>query len=107
MKRVGGNVKLLQEIVHLFLAECPRLLGEVREAVAGGDATRLYRAAHTLKGTVANFKAPAVVDAALRLELMGRSGQLDGSHEVCRTLEAEVERLGKALAELLPDPASA
>jgi signal transduction histidine kinase/DNA-binding response OmpR family regulator/HPt (histidine-containing phosphotransfer) domain-containing protein len=107
LKRVGGNVKLLRQIVELFLADAPRLLGEVREAVAAGDADRLHRAAHTLKGTVANFMAPAVLDAAVRLELMGRSGQLDGSHEVYRTLEVEAERLGKALAELLPHPASA
>jgi signal transduction histidine kinase/CheY-like chemotaxis protein len=106
LKRVGGSTELLQEIVKLFLDECPRLLGEVHEAVARRDADRLHRAAHALKGTVANFKAPAVFDAALRLEVMGRSGQLDGSAEACRTLEGEIERLERALAELRPDPAS-
>jgi signal transduction histidine kinase/CheY-like chemotaxis protein len=105
LKRVGGSVKLLQEIVGLFLGECPRLLREVREAVDRGDAARLQRAAHTLKGTVSNFMAPAVVDAAVRLESMGRSGQLAGSEDVCRTLEGEVGRLERALAELRPGPA--
>jgi HPt (histidine-containing phosphotransfer) domain-containing protein len=107
LKRVGGNVKLLREIVQLFRDECPRLLGEVREAVARGDAPRLQRAAHALKGTVANFKAPAAFDAALRLEVMSRSGRLEGGDDACRTLEAEVGRLERALTELLSDPATA
>jgi HPt (histidine-containing phosphotransfer) domain-containing protein len=77
------------------------LEAEVREALAQKDAARLHRAAHNLKGTVASFQAPAAFDAAWRLEVMSRSGRLDGSDEVCRALEGKVWRLERALFEVL------
>ena len=53
----------------------------------------MERAAHKMKGSVANFAAPATYDAALRLEMMGRSGDLDQAPEALRQLELAVEEL--------------
>ena len=50
----------------------PKLLDGIRGAAERGDAQGMERAAHKLKGSVANFAAPAAYDAALRLEVMGR-----------------------------------
>ena len=40
------------------------------------DAGALLEAAHALRGSVANFGATRAVAAALRLELMGKAGDL-------------------------------
>jgi CheY-like chemotaxis protein len=100
LERVGGDRELLKDLAGVFLSESPAMLAEVREAVARRDALRLKRAAHTLKGAVGTFGAAASVAAALRLETMGREGNLVGAEEAWRALEEAVARLGPALAEL-------
>jgi len=87
LSRVGGDLELLREIAVLFLDECPRALLEIHQAVAGEDAAKLENAAHSLKGSVANFGASAAVAAALRLEQMGRSQQLLEASSALRALE--------------------
>jgi HPt (histidine-containing phosphotransfer) domain-containing protein len=86
--RVDGDVELLKEIAIIFLEDYPKVLAEIRAAIADGDAKQLEASAHTLKGSVANFGAAAVVASALRLELMGRAALLERSSEVLRALEA-------------------
>ena len=54
---------------------------------------RWSRAAHKLKGSVANFAAPIAYDAALRLEVMGRNGHLDDAPEALEELESALEDL--------------
>ena len=99
-ERVGGDIEFLQEIAGLFLEDCPKLLAEIRGAVASGDAHTLERAAHTLKGSIANFGAEAAREAALRLESLGRTGNLSPAQEAYSALETEVGRFTSALESL-------
>ncbi|MBI3670340.1 MAG: PAS domain S-box protein [Acidobacteria bacterium] len=98
--RVEGDKELLTEMVELFLQDSPRLIAAIREAAARGDAKSLERSAHTLKGSVSNFCAPAATAAAVRLEQMGREGDLAQAAEGCAALEKEIARLKPLLAEL-------
>mgnify|MGYP001097660140 CR=1 FL=1 len=100
LERLGGDVELFEEIAGLFREDCPKLLSEIRSAVHGADAPALERAAHTLKGCVANFGAQAAFDAALRLERLGRARELDGAASACETLETEIVRFQQALDAL-------
>jgi signal transduction histidine kinase/CheY-like chemotaxis protein len=102
----AGDARLLRELMTVFLEDCPRMLGEVREAAAAGDAARLRRAAHTLKGSVGYFSAPAAVVAAQALERMGRESDLRGVEEACGKLDGEVERLRAAVAAFLQKDAA-
>jgi PAS domain S-box-containing protein len=94
----GGDGELLQEIVHLFLAECPRWLAEVRDALTRQDATQLRRAAHKLKGTLSQLGACPAAAVAQRLEELGRNGELAGAADVFAELEGVLDRLRPALA---------
>jgi CheY-like chemotaxis protein/HPt (histidine-containing phosphotransfer) domain-containing protein len=96
MDRIMGNLDLWRDIIKLFLQESTPHLGEVREALARRDVTRLRRAAHRLKGSVVFFSAPAACAAALRLEQIGDN--LDGAEEAVADLMREVGRLRNALA---------
>jgi two-component system sensor histidine kinase/response regulator len=104
-ERIEGDTDLLADMVGLFLRECPCHLVAIREAVACGDARTLERAAHTLKGSVSNFAAPAAAAAVLRLERMGREGDLARAAEDCAALEMELERLKHLLVELVQEVA--
>ncbi len=99
LARVGGDTELLADLVRLFCEESPKLVAAVREAVERRDSRALERAAHTLKGSVSNFAARPATETALRLELMGRAGQLDGTAELSRDLEAHIERLKLAFQD--------
>ncbi len=98
--RVEGEAELLEEMTAMFLDDCPKLLCAIREAVGRCDAKALERAAHTLKGSVGNFAARAAVEASLRLEMIGRHGDLTQAKKALVILEEEIERLKLALADL-------
>ena len=97
LRHVGGDKALLKELLQLFAVECPQLLASIREAIDHSDAVLLRRAAHSLKGAVSNFGAPAVVAAAQRLESMGQHGNLLEAQAACARLQ---ETLGRVQPEL-------
>jgi CheY-like chemotaxis protein/HPt (histidine-containing phosphotransfer) domain-containing protein len=103
LTRVDGDLELLRNIVELFLDEAPKLLWEIGDAVTRRDREALERAAHTLKGSVGNFHASTVVEAALRLETMGREGNFVGAQEALAALESETARLKPALITLVKE----
>jgi HPt (histidine-containing phosphotransfer) domain-containing protein len=101
LERVEGDTELLREIVELFLADCPRLLDDVRSAIAADDTVALRRSAHTLKGAASNFGAAALVAAALELEAIGRGGDLGGAGPARDRLEAAGAALQAGLEQLV------
>jgi HPt (histidine-containing phosphotransfer) domain-containing protein len=58
------------------------------------------RAAHGLKGSVANFGAQAAVDAAFQLEQMGRAGDVTGASQAIDTLALALSALHSELTVL-------
>ena len=98
---VRGDEGLLQEIVAIFLEECPAMLEAVRSALAAGDAERLRISAHTLKGAVVHFGARAAVAAATEIELAARAKNLAAAGDQYGALEIEMSRVTPALASYL------
>lgn len=97
MERLEGDAELADEVVQIFLDECPKMMQRLREAVASAVAEAIQFSAHALKGAAANISAERVSAVALRLEIIGREGKLAGSQQEFSTLEAEVARLQHAL----------
>jgi len=104
LARLGGDEALLQYAARTFLEDCPRLLGQLREAVQLRDAAAVKSAAHAIKGTVAMLSAHPTQEAAARLEHMASQGQLAGIEVVARDLEAELERFKSSVAALAGPP---
>lgn len=100
LHRVGGDPELLAEIGHLFLSEYPSLVDRMAAAIPAHDAQSLERAAHSLKGSVANFGAQPAVDAAFALEQAGRSGDLSRAPQLLTTLLQHLRTLHSELAAL-------
>ena len=98
LKRVRGRPEFLAKMAELFVQECARLLPEVRAAIDGRDSPSLRRAAHTLKGSADCFAGRPLVEAAQRLELMGRDKNWGGVEEAWVVLQRETARLLAALA---------
>ena len=101
--RVGGRVDLLKQMVGLFFKETDKLLPALHTAIAQQDMVKVQRNAHSIKGSASCFAAPPAVSAAVRLEFMGRDGDLTGAEEAYSLLEIEIERLRQALTTYLQD----
>jgi two-component system, sensor histidine kinase and response regulator len=100
LARVGGDRELLQEIAALFVADFPNALHDIRAALERNEPPLLERAAHGLKGSVANFGARDAVQAAWELESMGRTGNLTDAAAVLARLEASLAALKVELQTL-------
>jgi PAS domain S-box-containing protein len=100
LARVGGDEESLIEIAGLFLEGCPSWWAKIYGAMAGGDSQALEDAAHSLRGAAGNLGAKAVSRAALKLEMMGKNGNLDMVGVACEDLTAEIERFKAELARL-------
>jgi CheY-like chemotaxis protein len=106
LRRVDGDLELLREVIELFREDSPRLLAEIRAALADKDAVRLKKAAHTLKGSVGHIAAQAAFQAALELETLGGQGDLDTAEDLFARLQRELDRLQPALAVLAQEIAA-
>jgi two-component system, sensor histidine kinase and response regulator len=103
MARLKGDRALLREMIEIFLADAPAMIDAIRNALDDGDAEGLRRAAHTLKGSVANFGVARAVAEAKTLETMGAAGDLFGAETVLARLEDALERFRvDALEETAP-----
>ena len=91
--RLGGDEDLARQLVTLFIGECPRMLAQVRESVAGGSADLIRRSAHAFKGSVSNFTTEVPTVTAFELECLGRDDRAADAPAVLARLEREVASL--------------
>lgn len=94
---VDEDPDFLVILIRTFLDDCSTYMEELRRAVAENDAEALVREAHGLRGAVANLQAQPAHQAVLRLEELGRSGDLEEAPAALCDLEAEIDRLTQAL----------
>jgi len=90
-----------EELRATFLAEVPRLLAELRDAVERGDVDRSRRAAHTLKSNAATFGAATLTNLARRFEATSEE-QSPERDALLERVEAEYERVRDALTRMSP-----
>lgn len=93
LDQLGGDVRLLHEVIDLFLGDTPRMLHSLDTYLSRGDGPAACRMAHTLKGSTANFDAPTVTELARSVEVHAREGHLDAATSVLKQLDAAVQRL--------------
>ena len=97
LDRVDGDVEILREVVQLFLADAPAMLGQMSEAVAQGDLRLLERLAHSLKGSAGSLGAHRSFESALQLETIGREGPIEAAEASYAALVSEIRMLEHTL----------
>ena len=99
---LGGDRQLAREMMAVFLADAPRLLADVHDAVEANDAERLRRAAHACKGAAGLFDRK-VARLAAELEGLGLSGTLSAAVPLVQLFESEWQTMiGGLQADSLP-----
>ncbi len=97
----GGSRELLGELIALYLQTIPDQLAKIRDAVASRDGRALEFEAHSLKGMSMNMAAGTVAGLALNMEKMGKTDDMTNAAAALPELEAEIERLTRALTDIL------
>ena len=99
LARVEGDKELFDEMTALFIEEYPKTLTKMHEAVTRQDTQALAYSANALKGSLGNFAATKAIDTALRLEHMGRCGDLSHARSALNDLEKQLARLQALLTD--------
>jgi CheY-like chemotaxis protein/HPt (histidine-containing phosphotransfer) domain-containing protein len=87
---VGGDRRLLRDMIGLYLEKAPRWRAELREALLTGNSADLKRAAHNIKGSMSHFGTRAAFEAARRLEELARGGMLSEAPAAWAVLERKL-----------------
>ncbi|MDA1137645.1 MAG: CHASE domain-containing protein [Planctomycetota bacterium] len=102
LRTVEGDRDLLKAVTDGYFEELPELMTSIQEAIRNGDREALERAAHTLKGGVSNFSDETPpYETLLKLEDLGKSGDLADAEENFTRLKKELELLERALNHIL------
>jgi two-component system, sensor histidine kinase and response regulator len=99
LARVGSDPDVLREIIQLFIEDCPKQLDAIRAGLEAGDTNAVYRAAHTLKGSIGNFQAQEIVALLQRLEARAREGDPATCRKVFEQIDVATQQLLKGLAQ--------
>ena len=92
-----ANLAFRRELAGMFLEDCPISMSEIRAAMASRDGPALKLAAHTLKGSAGAFQDREAVEAASRMEMVGRDGDWDQAEASGLLLSREIGRLTASL----------
>jgi CheY-like chemotaxis protein len=89
LRRLSEDVGVSEvpELVQLFLKESSRQMEELRTAVNNKDVDQTMRKAHTLKSSSAMLGALTMSGLCLKMEMLGRDGNLNGADELLVELE--------------------
>lgn len=93
--------EMILDILETYMRDQPQRERDLAEAMARRDAPLLARAAHTVKGLMLLLGAAPAADAALRLEILARCGNLGEAGDAMNDLRRELARVAPALAVLL------
>ncbi len=96
---LGNDIEFASGLIHDFLEDGEELLGNIRSALEGGNASELERAAHTLKSSSATFGAIEAAQLCKELEDHGKQGNVEKDN-LQRRLEA-LEKLFKVVSKEL------
>lgn len=87
----------INRAIEPFLEDMPRYLEEMDQAAATGEADRLRRAAHAIKGAAGNLGARHLVAVTRQIEALAESGQFNAACDLLARARAEYTVVQQAL----------
>lgn len=98
MERLEGDRALLDELLDLFLEDCPPKLDALSQALERKDMEAIFGLGHAVKGAAANLSLGPIREAAYRIECAGKEGRVAEARKAIEQLKAEFERLKEYLS---------
>ena len=101
---IPGRDSLLDELIDLFVADLPKRLDAITQAIERADAKDLALQAHALRGGAANFGAKRLDEVCGKLEAIGVAAALAEAPAMLNGLGRESAQVRDALLELKSKP---
>ena len=92
-----GSRGLVAQLIDSLMGESSGQMEAVRKAAENGDREALYRAAHSLQGSVAIVGADSVARACAELVKTARKGSFEQVAPIVSQVESGIEAIRKAL----------
>jgi HPt (histidine-containing phosphotransfer) domain-containing protein len=96
LKQMSGE-DFINELIDTFLEDAPKMIAEIKSALAANNADTFRRASHSMKSNAATFGAGQLAALAKELEMLGKENNL---HETGDKLESLAEAYEAVRAEL-------
>ena len=98
MDLTDGNANGARELIEMFYNQTEQQLKQIEDAVGAGNADETSRVAHSCKGASATLGMPRFAQVLLQLEMLGKSGKLDGAERICAAARIEFKDIRKFLS---------
>ena len=92
MRYLGGDRRLLLELVGIFLDDGPKRLDSLRVAMSASDNRQIEQVAHSLRGSAAILGATDLQSAAVALEDAAHDGHAEHGPQMIARIARELER---------------
>ena len=96
-----GDDSFLRDLIQIYLADSPQRIAEIEQGLAEGDSRKLTIAAHSLKGSSANFGAAALRGLSEKIEHLGKQQNLPEAGTHLPALREEFGRVKRELEALV------
>ena len=93
MRWLGGDRRLLSELVTIFVDDGPKRLQAIRAALIASDVRQVEHVAHSLKGSAAILGATQLQTAALALEDAAHEGHTENGSDLVAQVARELDRV--------------
>jgi two-component system sensor histidine kinase/response regulator len=100
LARLGGNERLLGELVEMFLEDAPQSMAAIREAIRQENANQLHLTAHCFCSAIGSFGKTPAFEAARHLEALGQDGDLTRAEELFALLEQTLRQMESVLVQM-------
>ena len=97
LEQLGGDERLLSDVIRRFLYECPGRVSAIKTAVAARNAQGICAEAAELRRAAGNLSALGLFDAASILEKLGAEARFDAAEGAWRRLAQEASQVLEAL----------
>jgi HPt (histidine-containing phosphotransfer) domain-containing protein len=97
---LGGDRELLLEIIELYLRDSPAMLYALQLEAKRMQPEGLAKAAHVLKGSVANFGTSRLYELARELEHCARGDELANVARIMSQIDGAFAGFEQALARM-------
>jgi HPt (histidine-containing phosphotransfer) domain-containing protein len=99
LKEMSG-AEFINELIDTFLEDAPKMMEEIKGALAADNADAFRRAAHSLKSNALTFGAEQLSALARELEMLGKENRLNETGNRLTLLEEAYESVREELKGL-------
>jgi HPt (histidine-containing phosphotransfer) domain-containing protein len=104
LELLEGDMVLFKQLIKDYLEDIPIHMNKMKQALRTGDTEKIRFHAHSIKGESGNLGAQILSEAAFKMEIAAKNGEMDNIHSLAQSLESAFEELGGMLSRFISEP---